>query len=233
MQQSFSFEKLQSCKIRLFAHYSNSLIFVQKFNFDKTPTFSRVFHPIFFLTISLVKSKLSTAKKSKTKHFHDFFTAKKSTIFSRNQSWIFGQKMKISNSVFLDEMWTFGTVYTSTLQMRQFQWFSKILVPFVLKILEHFVKKKSMTSAGTFSLWFMSHTILLSTSVVCKKNNVDLPSCWLLLYRIFCQYGCLLGQQVFFILYVIRWRPREQLVELLYLWLPGLFVREQRPSCNA
>ena len=27
------------------AHYSKSQIFVQKFNFDKTPTFSRVFHP--------------------------------------------------------------------------------------------------------------------------------------------------------------------------------------------
>merc|ERR1711894_263727 len=43
-----------------------SQIFVQKFNFDKTPTFSRVFHPKFFLTIFLVKSKLSIAKKSKT-----------------------------------------------------------------------------------------------------------------------------------------------------------------------
>ena len=30
------------------AHYSKSQIFVQKFNFDKTPTFSRVFHPTFF-----------------------------------------------------------------------------------------------------------------------------------------------------------------------------------------
>ena len=29
-------------------HYSKSQIFVQKFNFDKTPRFSRVFHPIFF-----------------------------------------------------------------------------------------------------------------------------------------------------------------------------------------
>ena len=27
------------------SHYSKSQIFVQKFNFDKTPTFSRVFHP--------------------------------------------------------------------------------------------------------------------------------------------------------------------------------------------
>ena len=46
-----------------------------------------------FSTIFLVKSKRSTAKKSKTT------TPKKSTIFSGNQSWIFGQKMKISNSV--------------------------------------------------------------------------------------------------------------------------------------
>ena len=29
-------------------HYSKSQIFVQKFNFDKTPTFSRVLHQIFF-----------------------------------------------------------------------------------------------------------------------------------------------------------------------------------------
>ena len=29
-------------------HYSKSQSFVQKFNFDKTPTFSRVFHPKFF-----------------------------------------------------------------------------------------------------------------------------------------------------------------------------------------
>ena len=28
-------------------HYSKSWIFVQKINFDKTPIFSRVFHPIF------------------------------------------------------------------------------------------------------------------------------------------------------------------------------------------
>ena len=31
-----------------FAHYSKSQIFVQKFNFDNTQSFSRVFHPSFF-----------------------------------------------------------------------------------------------------------------------------------------------------------------------------------------
>ena len=58
-------------------HYSKSQIFVQKFNFDKTPTFSRVFHPEFFLPIFLVKSKLSTAKKSKTTTFSRVFHPKK------------------------------------------------------------------------------------------------------------------------------------------------------------
>ena len=83
-------------------HYrcSKSQIFVQKFNFDKTPTFSRDFHPNIFLTIFLVKSKLSTAKKSKTTTFSQVFHPKKSTIFSGNQSWTFGRKMKISNSIF-------------------------------------------------------------------------------------------------------------------------------------
>ena len=33
---------------RFVSHYSKSQIFVQRFNFDKTPTFSRVFHPKFF-----------------------------------------------------------------------------------------------------------------------------------------------------------------------------------------
>ena len=37
----------------LTSHYSKSQIFVQKFNFDKSTTFSRVFHPK-FLTIFLV-----------------------------------------------------------------------------------------------------------------------------------------------------------------------------------
>ena len=79
------------------AHCSKSQI-VQKFNFEKTPTFLRVFTQI-FLTIYLVKSKLSTAKESQTTTFSRVFHPKKSTIFPGNQSWIFGQKMKISNSV--------------------------------------------------------------------------------------------------------------------------------------
>jgi len=47
------------------------------------------FHEFFtqnFLTIFLVKSKLSTNKGSKPQHFHKFFTKKQSTIFSENKS---------------------------------------------------------------------------------------------------------------------------------------------------
>ena len=67
-------------------HYSKSQIFDQKFNFDKIPTFSRVFTNFFFLTIFLAKSKLSTAKKSKTTTFSRDFHPNKLTIFSGNQS---------------------------------------------------------------------------------------------------------------------------------------------------
>ena len=79
-------------------HCSKSQIFVQKFNFDKTPTFSRVFHPI-FLTIFLVKSKLSTAKKSKTTTFSRVFHPPKNGQFSR--------EIKVE---FLDKKWKFLTV---------------------------------------------------------------------------------------------------------------------------
>ena len=77
------------------SHYSKSQIFVQKFNFEQTPTFSRVFHPKIFLTIFLVESKLSTAKSPKPQHFHEFSPKANLQFFSGNQSWIFGQKIKI------------------------------------------------------------------------------------------------------------------------------------------
>ena len=73
--------------------------FCPKIQFWQNPNIFTSFSSKFFLTIFLVKSKLSTAKKSKTTTFSRVFHPKKSTIFSGNQSWIFGQKMKISNSV--------------------------------------------------------------------------------------------------------------------------------------
>ena len=78
----FYIPKLQ---IHTLSHYSKSQIFVQKVRFFTS------FSLKFFLTIFLVKSKLSTAKKSKT-IFTSFWSKKKSTIFLGNQSWIFGQK---------------------------------------------------------------------------------------------------------------------------------------------
>ena len=102
----FSFLSVNKNKIEVFiqysiAHYSKSQIFVQKFNFDKI--FTR-FSPKFFLTIFLVKSKLSTAKKSKTttfltKIFREFFTPKNRQLF---------REIKVE---FLDKKWGFRTVY--------------------------------------------------------------------------------------------------------------------------
>ena len=57
-----------------FSHYSKNQIFVQNFNFDKKPNIFTSFSPKFFLTIFLVKSNLSTAKKSKTAAFSRVFT---------------------------------------------------------------------------------------------------------------------------------------------------------------
>ena len=73
------------------AHYSKSQIFVQKFNFDNIPTFSRVFHLKFFLTIFLVKSKLSTAKKPKN---HNIFTSFSPKFFFDN----FSREIKVVKS---------------------------------------------------------------------------------------------------------------------------------------
>ena len=80
-------------------HYSKSQIFVQKFNFDKSPTFSRVFTQFFFLKCFSWNQSCQPLKSPKPQHFHEFFILQKSNFFSVNQSWIFGQKMKISNSV--------------------------------------------------------------------------------------------------------------------------------------
>ena len=84
-RSSFKFSNLYfSCflKLPLLLHTIQKVtIFVQKLNFDKTPTFSRVFTQ-FFLTIFLVKSKLSTAKKPKTTTLSRFFT-QKNRQFSR------------------------------------------------------------------------------------------------------------------------------------------------------
>ena len=71
---TFHLQRLQSkhhhtlLKVRFLS--KNSIV-------TKTQTFSQVFQPNFFLTIFLVKSKLSTAKKSKTTTFSRIFHPKK------------------------------------------------------------------------------------------------------------------------------------------------------------
>ena len=93
-------------------HISKSKIFVQIFHFDfiifsgnkscqqlKIPNIFTSFSIKFFLTIFLVKSKLSTAKKSKTAAFSRVFTQNSKTIFLGKSKLNFWTKMKISNSV--------------------------------------------------------------------------------------------------------------------------------------
>ena len=93
---------LQVLKFILFSLYTlfEKSNFCPKIQFWQNPNIFTSFSPKIFLTIFLVKSKLSTAKKSKTTAFSRVFQPEKSTIFSGNQSWIFGPKIKISNSVF-------------------------------------------------------------------------------------------------------------------------------------
>ena len=73
--------------------------FCPKIHFDKTPTFSRVLHPNFFWQFFSWNQSCQQLKSPKPQHFHQFFIQNKSTIFSGNQSWIFGQKFDFSNSV--------------------------------------------------------------------------------------------------------------------------------------
>ena len=63
------------------SHHSKSQIFVQKFKFWQNPNIFTSFSPKILLTIFLVKSKLSAAKKSKTEAFSWVFTENNSIIF--------------------------------------------------------------------------------------------------------------------------------------------------------
>ncbi len=70
--------------------YSKSQILVQKFNLTR-------FSPKIFLTLCLVKSKLSTAKKSKTTTFSRVFHPKKIDTFSREIKVVNSQKVQNHN----------------------------------------------------------------------------------------------------------------------------------------
>ena len=81
------------------AHYSKSHFLSKNSILTKNPTFSRVFHPNLFWQFFSWNQSCQQLKSPKPQHFREFFHPKKMTIFSGNQSWTFGQKMKILNSV--------------------------------------------------------------------------------------------------------------------------------------
>ena len=87
-------------QVRFTMHTIRKVKFLSKNSIlTNPPTFSQVFHPIFFGQFFSWNQSCQQLESPKPQHFRDFFTQKKSTIISGNQSWTFGQKMKISNSV--------------------------------------------------------------------------------------------------------------------------------------
>ena len=99
---------IQMTDFPMTTHYSKSQILVQKFNFDKTPTFSRVFHPKFFWQFFLWNQSCQQLKSPNPQHFHEFFT-QKNRQFSR--------EIKVE---FLDKKWRFQTVCRSTIFWENF-----------------------------------------------------------------------------------------------------------------
>ena len=70
--------------------------------------------PFFFWQFFSWNQSCQQLKSPKPQHFHQFFTPKKSTIFSGNLSWIFGQKVKSSNSVRPITLYVFYDVVTTS-----------------------------------------------------------------------------------------------------------------------
>ena len=84
----------------LLMHTIGKVKFLSKNSILTKPQHFHKFFTQIFLTIFLVKSKLSTAKKSKTTSFSQVFHPKKNRQFSREIKVEFlDKKMKISNSV--------------------------------------------------------------------------------------------------------------------------------------
>ena len=59
----------------------------KKFNFDKTPTFSRVFRPKFFWQFFSWNQSCQQLKSPKPQHFHEFFTQKNRQISREIKKW--------------------------------------------------------------------------------------------------------------------------------------------------
>ena len=68
---------IQKYKNLIFYRFdSKSQFFVQKFNFNKIPTFSRVFHQKTFWRFLSWNQSCQQLKSPKPQHFHEFFTQK-------------------------------------------------------------------------------------------------------------------------------------------------------------
>ena len=99
----FPYHRLAFClrQTRIFPQKGIGMATKWKRRTKASPAFTinlQLFHEFFWQFFSWNQS-CQQLKSPKPQHFHEFFPPKKSTIFSGNQSWIFGQKIKISNTV--------------------------------------------------------------------------------------------------------------------------------------
>ena len=155
-------------------HCLKSPFIVQKFNFDKNPNIFTSFSPqIFFWQFFSWNQSCQQLKSPKPQHFHEFFTPKKSTIFSGNQSWIFGQKMKISNSVKKSGKSSWNFVYIFKLHIhtvRNLHFLSKNSTLISRENCRFFWLENlvNMLSKSSNWPWMSPHMVNLRSSGTCK-----------------------------------------------------------------
>ena len=86
----------------IFYYTSHTILkvkFLPKNSILTNPTFSRVFHQIFFWQFFSWNQSCQQLKSPKSQHFHEFFTPKIDNFLGKSKL-NFWTKMKISNSVY-------------------------------------------------------------------------------------------------------------------------------------
>ena len=166
-----------SCTITLFEK-SN---FCPKIQFWHNPNNFTSFSPKIFLTIFLVKSKLSTAKKAQNHNIFTSFSPKKNQQFSR--------EIKVE---FLDKKWRFRTVW-------QFRQGKAALVFLPLLCLSAFAQS-SLTWRTGLVVVYRSRKALADMSYFrqlakcCRMDSIVCRGCWRVIRRNFCSGLAMLGK---------------------------------------
>ena len=150
-------------------HYSKSQIFVQKFNLDKTPTFSRVFHANFFWQFFSWNQSCQQLKCPIPQHFHEFFTQKidnflgksKLNFWTKNED--FEQCGKQTFTIFFQFCPTFQFCPIS-------QFLSNFRFSYIFSILSNICQKFNFDFPRKLSIFWLKNTW--------KCCGFGLFSCW-------------------------------------------------------